>query len=484
MNKLIGFFIAVFAPAFSNAQSQAGNWEGTLDAAGKKIPIIFHISSGKDGKYSATFDSPSQQAFNLACGEVTVHSDSVVVQMPVINGKYSGLLKAGGKELIGKWHQGGMSMPLNLVRTGEVTMPKKVIRPQDPVPPFPYKSEDLIYYNADRSIRFGATFTVPLPDSGVEYFRAPVYPTVLLITGSGMQDRDESLMNHRPFAVIADFLSRRGIAVLRVDDRGMGKSTGNFSKATTADFADDVEAGINFLKTRKEVDTTQLGLLGHSEGGMIAPIVASRRADVNFIILLAGPGVKISELLEQQVVDVSISEGASSKNMEAYRPLYRELLRISLAEKDSNAAKEKAMSAFSEWKKGKRKKLVKQVTGVTDEISQAAYIAETLRPLRLPWFDYFLRFDPAVYLEKTKCPVLALNGEKDVQVSAKPNLQGIETVLKRSGNNRFTIREMPGLNHLFQHCKKCTVSEYGELDETIAYEVLKTVVNWIKNGTQ
>jgi len=484
MNKLLICALGLFAATATHAQFLNGNWEGNLDAGGKKIPIVFHISTEKDGKYNATFDSPSQQAFNLACGPVLISGDSLLIPIPIVSGKYSGLITEAKNQVNGKWFQGGQSLPLQLTKTSEKATVKVIKRPQDPKPPFPYRSEELIYYNADRSIRFGATLTVPLPDSNVNYFREPVYPTVLLITGSGMQDRDESLLGHRPFAVIADYLSRLGIAVLRVDDRGMGKSTGNFVKATSADFANDVEAGINFLKTRKEVDTTQLGLLGHSEGGMIAPMVASRRADVKFIILLAGPGVKITELMEQQVVDVSIAAGASSKNMEAYRLLYRELMRISLAENDTMAAKEKAMAAFSDWKKDKGKKLVKQTTGVTDEESQLKYIAATLRPLRSPWFDYFLRFDPAVYLEKTKCPVLALNGEKDVQVSAKPNLDAIETVLKRSGNNRFAIREMPGLNHLFQHCKKCSTAEYGDLEETTAPEVLEAVGNWIRNGYQ
>lgn len=484
MKKFILAIAALCYAGASSAQSLNGNWEGELNANGKKIPVVFHISTDKEGKYSATFDSPSQQAFNLACGDVIVHSDSVVVLMPVVNGKYNGILNAEGKQLNGKWYQGGLSMPLDLVRTGEATVAKKVIRPQDPVPPFPYKSEDLIYYNADRSIRYGATFTVPLPDPNVEYFRAPVYPTVLLITGSGMQDRDESLMNHRPFAVIADYFSRRGIAVLRVDDRGMGKSTGNFTKATSADFANDVEAGINYLKTRTDVDSTQLGLLGHSEGGMIAPMVASRRPDVKFIILLAGPGVKITELMEQQVVDVSLAEGVSKKNMEEYRLLYRDLLKCILAEKDTNTAREKAMVLFNEWKKDRNKKLVRQTTGVTDEESQVKYINELMRPLKGVWFDYFLRFDPEIYLDKVKCPVLALNGGNDIQVAPKPNLAGIQSALTKGGNTRFTIREMPGLNHLFQHCKKCTVAEYGELEETFSPEVLDIIAGWIKDASK
>ena len=484
MKKIIISFASLFVTLASSGQSLNGNWEGTLDAMGKKIPLVFHINIEKDGKYSATFDSPTQQAFGLACSDVIVHADSVVILMAVVNGKYKGILDAGKKQLTGQWSQGGQLMPLNMKRTNEVSEKKIVKRPQDPAPPFPYQSEDIIYYNADRSIRFGATFTVPLPDPNLDYFRKPVYPTVLLITGSGMQDRDESLMNHRPFAVIADYLSRRGIAVLRIDDRGMGKSTGNFASATSADFAKDVEAGINYLKTRTDVDTTQLGLMGHSEGGMIAPMVASRRPDVKFIILLASPGVKITELMEQQVVDVSVAAGASENNMQEYRSLYRDILKIILSEKDTTVAKEKAMIAFNEWKEEKGKKLVSLTTGVTDEESQSKYIDDQIRPLRGVWFDYFLRFDPETFLVNVKCPVLALNGEKDVQVSAKPSLAGIRAALTKVGNTHFTIKEMPGLNHLFQHCKKCSVSEYGNLEETFSPEAMEIIANWINNTSK
>jgi pimeloyl-ACP methyl ester carboxylesterase len=206
-------------------------------------------------------------------------------------------------------------MPLAMKKTSDVVTTKEIKRPQTPKPPFPYKSEDVEYDNADRSIHFGATFTVPLPDPNVNYFRAPVYPTVLLITGSGKQDRDETIFDHKSFAVIADYLTRQGIAVLRVDDRDIGKTTGNFNTATSADFAKDVEAGLNYLKTRQDVDTGNIGLLGHSEGGMIAPMVASKRNDVKFIVLLAGPGVKISELMEQQSVDMAATSGTPAKSL-------------------------------------------------------------------------------------------------------------------------------------------------------------------------
>jgi pimeloyl-ACP methyl ester carboxylesterase len=369
---------------------------------------------------------------------------------------------------------------LILNKTSDIASVKGINRPQTPRPPFPYRSEEVEYDNADRSIHFGGTFTVPLPDPNVNYLRAPVYPTVLLITGSGKQDRDENIFGHKPFAVIADYLTRQGFGVLRVDDRDMGKTTGDFMKSTTADFAKDVEAGLAYLKSRKDVDLGNIGLIGHSEGGMIAPMVASKTKDVKFIVLLAGPGVRIIDLMEQQSVDVATAAGISKKYLEQYRYLYQELVNTVVNEPDSAKAFDKAVLVFNEWQKDKDISLVKTTTGVTDEKTKTKYLKEFIEQLSSPWFNYFIKFDPADYLSKLSCPVLALNGEKDIQVSAKQNLEAIKAALTKSNNKNFKTMEMPGLNHLFQHCKKCSVNEYGELEETFDTETLKIIVDWIK----
>lgn len=480
------FFIAaaIGLSNFSVGQQVSGNWEGKLDIKGTLIPIIFHIAKDSNNKYIATFDSPDQKAFNLPCNDVVVTSDSVILMMKMIGGKYEGSLSNDKMQLTGKWYQGGGSLPLNVNKTSDKVTLKTIKRPQTPIPPFPYKSEDVVYNNADKSIQFGATFTVPLPEPGVEYFRAPIYTTVLLITGSGMQDRDETIMNHKPFAVIADYLTRNGIAVLRVDDRGAGKTTGNFGRATSADFAKDVEAGIEYLKTRKDVDTSNIGLLGHSEGGMIAPMVASHRSEIKFIVLLAGPGVKITELMEQQNVDVAASNGLSKKMQKQLRPMYRDLVSTIIAEKDTVIAKEKAIVVFKNWQKDKSELLVKRTTGVVDEKSLIAYTEAMVRLMSQPWYNYFFKFDPAQYLTRLNCAVLALNGEKDIQVSARSNLAAIKTALEKSRSVKYSTLEMAGLNHLFQHCKKCSVAEYGELEETFAPEVLELITKWIKELKQ
>jgi hypothetical protein len=340
----------------------------------------------------------------------------------------------------------------------------------------------VIYSNAGKSIQFGATFTVPLPDPNVEYFRAPVYPVVLLITGSGPQDRDETIFDHKPFAVIADHLTREGIAVLRVDDRGIGKTTGYFSKSTTADFANDVKAGIDYLKTRVDVDTNSIGLIGHSEGGLIAPMVASTRKDVHFIILLAGPGFKILDMMEQQSADVMASVGISNSDIALYRPLYKNMVTAVLKAKDSATASRQAMAIFKKWQRGKSASTVKNTTGVEDEKGIIVFTNAFISQLSSPWFKYFMQMNPPDYLTKVNCPVLALNGEKDIQVSAKPNLAGIKNALEKNKNKNFRTQEMPGLNHLFQHCKKCTVQEYEELEESFDVATLQLITRWIKTG--
>lgn len=481
MKKVYGFSTLIFLSLAAFCQPITGNWEGKLSAQGTEIPLVFHISKDSSGKLSATFDSPDQKAFNLHCSGVSLQNDSVFIIMKVLSGRYTGKLSDDKKQITGTWFQGGGSAPLTIHKTSDEVKIKEVKRPQTPRPPFPYKSEDVEYDNADKTVHFGGTFTVPLPDSGVDYFRAPIYPTVLLITGSGKQDRDETIFDHKAFAIIADFLTRNGIAVLRVDDRDMGKTTGNFNTSTSADFANDVEAGLDYLKTRKDVDINFIGLLGHSEGGMIAPIVASRRPDVKFIVLLAGPGVKIIDLMEQQSKDVA-SNGLSKKELDAFGVIYKQLATTITNETNTEKAYEKAVEVFKVWQNENSKSLVRNTTAVTDEKTLNAFIRKFVMQLSTPWFRYFMKFDPADYLTKVKCPVLALNGEKDVQVASRPNLSAIDSALKKANNPNFKTLEILNVNHLFQHCKKCTVDEYEKLEESFAPEVLIIIRDWIKGS--
>ncbi len=327
-------------------------------------------------------------------------------------------------------------------------------RPQTPKPPFPYKIENLTYQNETAKIKLAGTLTLPQG-------KGP-FPAVILISGSGAQDRDETIFEHRPFHVLADALTRRGIAVLRVDDRGVGGSTGSVATSTSDEFAGDVMAGIAVLKLRPEIDAKKIGLIGHSEGGIIAPIVAARSNDVAFIVLLAGTGLPGDEILFMQGRLISKVMGASEKDLDRQKELQKRLFDIVKTERDTSKSGPAIRQAV--------KKLLSELT--PEERKEAGDLEATtetqIKQLDTPWFRFFLAFDPRPTLEKVRCPVLALNGEKDLQVPPKEDLAEIAKALKKGGNTRVTTMELPGLNHLFQTCKTGAVSEYSEIEETIA----------------
>lgn len=477
MRKIFVLAFTITSCIVTRSQSITGNWEGALQVQGTELPAVFHISQDSTGKLTALFDSPKQMAYGLPCSNISITGDSVFIEMKGFSAQYAGLLQADKKNITGNWSQGGMSLPLDFKKTSDVATKKEIKRPQTPRPPYPYAAEDVIYYNPDRSIQFGATFTFP---------KNPVlkkYPAVILITGSGQQDRDETLFEHKPFAVIADYLTNQGIAVLRVDDRGKGKTTGDVKNATTADFARDVEAGIDYLRSRPEVDITNLGLIGHSEGGMIAPMVAAKRKDIKFIVLLAGPGVPIIDLMEQQTLDIMASNGIAKKDIDQFRPLYKNIMTAAINENDSAMAAQKISSLFTYWENKTDPATVKNTTGVTDEKSRNDFVASIIAELKQPWFNYFIKFKPADYLSRLHCAVLALNGEKDIQVAAAPNIEAIRKIMVDKMVKTFTVQVLPGLNHLFQHCTTCTVPEYGEIEETFSPQALQIIGKWIKEVT-
>jgi pimeloyl-ACP methyl ester carboxylesterase len=332
--------------------------------------------------------------------------------------------------------------------------PAPPLRPQEPKPPFPYSSEAVSYPNPQaEGVRLAGTLTKP---NGPGKF-----PAVLLITGSGAQNRDEEIFGHKPFLVIADFLARRGIAVLRVDDRGYAESTGNFATATTADFATDVEAGVRFLLKRPDIDAKHIGLLGHSEGGAIAPMVAIRMPEVAFLILLAGTGVPGDEIIEAQSYHGVLASGASEQAAKQTREIEHAILHIVKSETDA-AARQAKLTALAEGKPGLQQTLTQQSA-----------------QLNSPWFRYFLNYDPRPALAGVKVPVLALNGAKDTQVDPAQNLPAIEAALRKGGDRDVTVKVMPGLNHLFQPCKTGEVSEYLSIEQTMAPEVLDLIADWI-----
>ena len=347
--------------------------------------------------------------------------------------------------------------------------PTRAPRPQEPKRPFPYVEEEVTYENRPAGVKFAGTFTRP---RGTGPFAA-----VLLITGSGPQDRDEAVFGHRPFLVLADYLTRRGVGVLRVDDRGVGGSTGNTMEATSEELAADVLAGLEFLKKRADVNPRRIGLIGHSEGGLIAPFVAVRSPDVAFIVMMAGPGLSGEEILYRQGAALLKSTGADERKLARQRSLQERLFTVVKRETD-RARAEKAL----------REVIREESAKLSDEekkgMGDLAAVAEGQLDMVLsPWFRFFLMYDPRPTLMKVRCPVLAVNGEKDVQVLPRENLAAIGEALKAAGNKDYTVKELPGLNHLFQTCRTGALAEYSEIEETIAPAALEVIGDWVvKHG--
>ncbi len=429
----------------------AGAWMGAIEVPPAiRLRVVFHVS-GSGVALASTMDSIDQNARGIPVSKTTFDGSTVVFDMPNIGGRFEGNLDAAAATIKGTWSQGGGSFPLTLAR---VTDPKtlQLSRPQEPKRPYPYRDEDVSYENPGAGFRLAATLTIP---EG----KGP-FPAVLLITGSGPQDRDETILGHKPFLVLADYLTRHGFAVLRADDRGIGKSGGNFAAATTADFATDADAGIAYLKSRKEVDVRKIGLIGHSEGGIIAPMVAARNRDVAFIVLLAGTGVPGDRIVEEQVRTLNAAMGMKGEQLEQSVARNREVIEILKTEKNDAAYAQKV-----------RERMTGKLTDA--EISVAIARGQG------PWGRYFLAYDPAPTLRKVTCPVLALIGEKDTQVSAAQNLPAIRAALQAGGNKDFEVVEVPGANHLFQTAKTGAPAEYGQIEETISPKVLDMIGSWI-----
>jgi hypothetical protein len=464
------FIVALLLSLGWNVEAQqkniSGIWEGKLNA-GITIRIVFHLNKGADGVYTGTMDSPDQGARGLQLGTIGLLKDSVIIEVPIAKGYFRGL-QVSDSLLNGVWLQGPAKFPLQLKHVLAVSVAN---RPQTPKPPFSYVVEDLVYNNADNSMQYGASFTYPASGGP--------FPTAILITGSGQQDRDETILEHKPFAIIADYLTKNGYAVLRVDDRGIGKSSaGNLATATSLDFASDVENGLRYLKTRKQVDTTKIGLIGHSEGGLIASIVASRNRNINFVIMLAGPGIKGAELLTLQMSAILKSSGIAGDVIKAYEPLYRQMMDDCITQKDTAIAFSNANKAFQDWK-ARQPASTLNVLGFSGDETNLKIIRSLVGSFSSEWMKYFLLTDPQPFIEKFHCSVLAMNGSRDVQVLPLANLAGIKVALEKSKSRKFETIQLEGLNHLFQHCKSCSPAEYGLLEESFAPEALEAMGKWL-----
>ena len=459
--KKIAFIILIFLfPFIAMSQDITGSWSGKLKIQAMELRVVFNISKTDSG-YNSTMDSPDQGAYGIPVTSTTVEGRKLDLKVASANIHYGGEFK--DSIITGTFTQGAMSLPLDL-RKGS-TEKTTLNRPQEPVKPYPYHEEEVTFENSTAGIKLAGTLTIPSKEGK--------FPAVVLISGSGPQNRDEEVFGHKPFLVLADYLTRNGVAVLRYDDRGTAGSGGDFKSATSLDNASDAAAAVTYLKTRKEINKEKIGLIGHSEGGIIAPMLASDDSDVKFIVLLAGTGIPGHELLLMQQELIGRASGMSESDLKTAREINKGAFGIIVKSTDTAQLK-KDLTAYIRQMIIEHPD-VEKPEGVSDE----KFIKEQVDQLVNPWIIFFLKYDPAPALEKVKCPVLALNGEKDLQVPPKENLSAIETALKKGMNDKVTVKELPGLNHLFQECKTGTPGEYIQIEQTISPSALEEINRWM-----
>ena len=441
--------LILFLLAAMQAHAQIeGYWKGQIKLGVQELEMAFDIKAA-DNSFSATLDVPAQGAFDIPVDEIVFQENRLNMTMSAMGATYSGMLKESRIE--GEFTQHGMTFPLNLEKGSKEA---KQVRPQDPQPPFDYRVTEVSFTNEKEGNTLTGTLTIPKG-------KGP-FPAMVLVSGSGQQNRDEELMNHRPFWVIADYCARHGIAVLRYDDRGMGGSTGEVENATSMDFSYDAEAAFDFLRKQKHIDASRVGILGHSEGGIINFMVSARRPEVAFLVSLAGPAVNGIEVLKEQQVAILRASGMTEEMIAFSQNSNRQLFDIVEASNDREEADSLMRQLVKSW-------------GYNEELTE-----QTVSGMTMPWMYYFLKYDPTEAIVKTTCPALLLNGSKDLQVIASQNLPGYEKIITEHNKTNLTLRELPDLNHLFQHCETGLPDEYFTIEETISPEVLEMIVEFVK----
>ncbi len=462
MKKIIFTLTVLFVTLALSAQEITGTWNGQLAVQGIKLRLVFHVTK-TDAGYSATMDSPDQGAKDIPMTSAKFENNVLTLELQSAQIVYTATF-VNNDSITGNFVQAGMTLPLGMSRKAIEKTEK--VRPQNPVKPYPYYSEEVTFLNPVAKITLAGTLTLPKKEGK--------FPVVVMITGSGPQNRDEELMGHKPFLVISDYLTRNGIGVLRYDDRGCFESKGNFSKATTNDLATDVEAAVNYLKTRKDIDKKAIGLIGHSEGGIIAPIVAVADKDIRFIVLMAGTAIPGSELLILQQNLIGKASGIPEDKLKDIAEINKGAFKIIEEHKDTTIIAKELKNYLIQA--AKRSPDVQNTDSVTLDKMVSAQVVQ----ITSPWMMNFIKYNPEPTLEKVKCAVLAINGSNDLQVPANVNLPAIENALKKGGNKNYTVKELPGLNHLFQECTTGLPSEYSTIEQTISPVALKTMLNWIK----
>lgn len=446
-----------------------GAWQGTMQTKIGPLEVYFTIEKKDEGAYHAKVTLPAQKVREMPMQEVHYTPPDLVLDMSSFGIAFEGRMAEDSETISGRFKAGEDTMELVLRRSSGVP---EMGRPQEPRKPYLYEEAEVRFFNREASIHLSGTLTLP---SGPGPF-----PGVVLVSGSGPQDRDSTIAGHRPFLVWADALTSQGIAVLRFDDRGVGNSEGDFHLATTVDFASDSLAAWEFLRSQPRVDRRRIGFVGHSEGGIIVPMVAAKKQDVAFLVLLAGTGIRGDRLAVLQTEAVSRSRGAGPEAVRKESRMYESMFRVIEAKETAQAAEPELKRIIAETISGMSDSEKKELNVSGDSLltEMKGILAD------YPWNRFFLGYDPATALGKVRCPVLALVGEKDTQVPADVNLAAIEQALKEAGNGRTEIKKLPGLNHMFQTAQTGHPREYSKIEETVSPDVLKMVEEWIlKNAS-
>ncbi|WP_042481163.1 alpha/beta hydrolase family protein [Solitalea canadensis] len=468
LKRIPSLIILLFASLSVSSQSLdiVGGWYGVANI-GNQLRLNLYISREND-KLRANMDSPDQKVFGIPVDEITLNTDTLTIKIHRIGFSYKGIYNIARQTIVGQFMQSGFVKELSFGRE-EIQAVLKAEDAQDKAQELPYYKEEIVFRNKKDKIDFSGSFTRP-KGSGK-------YPAVVLISGSGPQDRDETISGHKPFFVLSDYLTKQGFAVLRYDDRGFGKSSGTFSTSSLYGFADDARAAFAYLKSRADVDATKIGLIGHSEGGYIASMIAADNKEIAFIVLLAGPGTTGKEVLLTQTRILMEAGGAEESRIKTEENTIRKASAVIFSDKDSIAQAHELKTIFEDyWTK----------IPESDKSNQAyseGFVNSRVKIWQSSWFSEFVKFDPKPYLEKVKCPVLAINGTKDLQVEYKSNLSAIQSALEKGGNQRVTFAAMENLNHLFQTAQKGTVDEYAFIKETISPKALKLIGKWMKQET-
>lgn len=445
-----GLLIALawlFTGAVALAEPVDGDWSAVLRPPGAALRLNLHFTARADGALSGYLISLDQEATNLTFDVVAATADTLHLEIHKAGAAYDGRWNPQQESWDGQWTQGGRSLPLSLKR-GTLQLPVRAPRPQQPQPPFPYRQTEVAFDSPGAHL----AGTLTLPEG-----RGP-FPVVMLIAGSGRHTRNERILDHQPFWVIADDLTRRGVAVLRYDKRGAGGSLGDYNKATTRDFADDARAGVAYLRSRPDIDGGKIGLVGHSEGGLIAPMIAAEDPRIAFVVMLAGPAVRGDAVLLEQTRLIRAANGADAAQ-------------VALSVEGNRRMFDSIMAGASPPQTGLEQAGAEDIPDLPASVKA-----------QIPWLRFFLGYDPAPALRRLKIPVLAMIGSKDLQVSPDQNLKPLREAL--AGDRRAEVIEMPGLNHLFQTADNGSPQEYGRIEETFAPEALKIMGDWIVRQTR